>query len=462
MWMPVLLAALAPLGFRVESTEFATAVFHVNCLTGAIPCSKTAIETFWRDDLHWTAEDDRQLQRWSRAVQSATDRQPRGPESPFVPSATAFYPRLAAARAIIAAALDSRSAAEFRSRARTLASPVELAHLAATLEHFDRRLHPWWKTKAEPMTPAPMRSLQARLNQPDIRLLAARLSRFTESAISSGDFHVHLVPRTDSVEGSNGTVVGRHVLIELNHQYDPKFSPSIVLHEFTHALFNAAPPERHRELIRAFADAPQPQSQALYALLNEELATAVQALVIHDPAVTAADLYNHPFIGRIALATAPLLQAALDNGGTLFDGFPDAYLRAGTAEMRDEAASPRFILSSVALAPIGDLDLAIDAFHEGFSAVNGAGFGDRDRYPELNIVFLITYDKLGTLDGNSWEGELAALSKSHRGFAFSAPRNRKGRIYVLAARDEATLVEVVRLLAAMRSGVPDGLVVGVE
>jgi len=461
MWIPVLLAAMAPLVFRVESTEFATAVYHVNCLTGAIPCTKAAIENLWHHDLQWTAEDDRQLQRWSRAVQSATARQPLGPESPFIPSGTAFYPRLAAGRAIIAAALDSGSAAEFRAHARALASPVELSHLAAVLEHFDRRLRPWWKAKAESMTPGPMRSLQARLSQPDIRLFAARLSRFTESAISSGDFHVHLVPRTDSIEGTTGTVVGRHLLIELNHQYDPKFSPSIVLHEFTHALFNAAPMERHRELIRAFAEAPQPQSQALYALLNEELATAVQALVIHDPALRAGDLYNHPFIGRIALATAPLLQAALDRGGTLFDGFPDAYLRAGAAELKDEAASPRFILSSVALAPIGDLDLAIDAFHEGIPAVNGAGFGDRDRYPELNIVFLITYDKLNELAGNPWESDLTALSQRHRGFAFSAPRNRKGRIYVLAARDEQTLVEVVKRLAAIRTGAPDGLVLGI-
>ena len=57
--------------------------------------------------------------------------------------------------------------------------------------------------------------------------------------------------------------------------------------------------------------------------------------------------------------------------------------------------------------------------------------------------------------------EIVPLSQQRRGFAFSAPRNSKGRTYVLAGRDDMTVAEVVKRLAAIRTGTGDGLVLSV-
>ena len=61
----------------------------------------------------------------------------------------------------------------------------------------------------------------------------------------------------------------------------------------------------------------------------------------------------------------------------------------------------------------------------------------------------------------NWD-EIVPLSQQHRGFAFSSPRNNKGRTYVLAGRDDMTVAEVVKRLAAIRTRTADGLVLSVD
>ena len=73
---------------------------------------------------------------------------------------------------------------------------------------------------------------------------------------------------------------------------------------------------------------------------------------------------------------------------------------------------------------------------------------------------MITCDKLDAIAGN-WE-DIVPLSRCHRDLAFSSPRKSKGRVYVLAGRDDKIVGETVRRLAEMPTVCGDGLILSVD
>src|SRR5258708_5074576 len=190
MLVLALLAVTAPFRFHVDAAEFPNVVYHVSCLSGRSPCTKPEIEKFWHDDLHWTDLDRRQLDAWNAALDGVAARQPKPLDSPFLPNYASYYPSLAAIRRIIAAGLDSRSPAEFRKRAATLASANEVVQLSNALQHFQRRLRPWWRSEGERYAAARRKPIQSLMNAPGVATVADRIARFMESEMASREFRV--------------------------------------------------------------------------------------------------------------------------------------------------------------------------------------------------------------------------------------------------------------------------------
>jgi hypothetical protein len=455
-----LLVAAAPFQFHIDVAEFPNAVYHLGCLSGRSPCTKREIEKFWHGDLHWKNADQRQLDAWTAALDSLAGRQPKPPESPFLPNYANFYPGLRAVNRIIAAGLDSRSPAEFRKHAATLASANEIAQISAALAYFQQRLRPWWRSKGQPYAAAHQRSVQTAMDAPGVSVTADRIARFMESEITNREYRIDLIPRSDpKSDGATATVVGNHLLIEVTDAGETADALPFMMHELTHALYDLAPLRLHQQLIRDFGSASEPNSQPLYSILNEGIATAVQINLMRQ-AMPDQDVYRDPFIPRIGRAVSGSLARALDNGPTLFHGFFDTYFRASAAELKEELASPLFNLSSAMPLSIGKLDEAEKACHSYLATHWTGDFADRNRFPEVNLLVLITYDMLDAISDN-WS-EIIPLSQVHRGFAFVAPRNTKGRWYVLAGKDDGAVVDVVKRLAAIRTGASDGVLLTID
>jgi hypothetical protein len=461
MLVLALLAAAAPFQVFVDVAEFPNVLHHVSCLGKNVPCTFDEIEKFWRERLHWTSADQKQVDLWRATIRKIAEKQPKPAPSPFVPNFQAYYPEIAAVQRILAAGLESRSPADFRKRAAGLAASEEIGQLSAVLEHFQRRLRPWWTSEGRRYGESRRNSLAARLKSPEITALVQRIARFMNSEIVSRDFHVHLIPRGDpKSDAAKASFVRNHAFLEVTDNLQGEEVVAIVVHEIAHALYELAPIAKHRQLIDSFAAASNPQSQALYTLLNEGLATGVQIALMRQKGISDEDAYRHPFIPRIGRTVSAPLERSLTNGPTLFDGFLETYLRAGTDALGDEVASPRFILSSVSVALIGEMEQTSKAFWSEFSPLSSVDFGDRERYPELNLLFLLPYDKLGAIATNS--EELLRLSRSHGGFAFAMPRKKKGRVFVVTGKDDKTAAEVVRRLAGMRTGAANGLILSVD
>jgi hypothetical protein len=453
--LAMLAAASVPFQFHVEVSEFPNVVYHVGCLSERNPCTKASVEKFWHEDLHWTDVDQQKLDQWNKVMDAVAKRQPKPPERPFVPNFSGDV-----TGRLMAAGLDSRSPADFRRRAAGLAEAGEVAQLGDTLAHFQRRFHPWWKSNGEAYAMARRRELQRAMQAPGLARLAEQIARFMEAEVTNGVYQLDLLPRNDRKSDAEiATVVGNHLLVEVTDSIKVDQAAPVFLHELTHSLYELAPLSSKEKLMRDFAAAKEPHSQALYALMNEGIATAVQMHLI-PTAEADQDVYRDPFIPRIGRAVSKPLAEALEHGPTLFHGFMDTYLRAGAAEMGEELATPRFTLVTAMYLQVEKLPLASRAYDQNFAAHWTANFSERDRFPELNLVILLTYDKLDAIEGN-WD-EIVPLSKAHRGFAFAAKRNSKGHSFVLAARDDATLAEVVKRLAAIRTGPGEGVRVTID
>jgi hypothetical protein len=446
--------------FQVETEEFSNAVYNLACLSNRIPCTKASFEKFWHEKQTWTPEDQAQLDTWNKVFDAIVARVPKSPNSPFLPNYDAYFPSNSASGHIVAAGLDAHSPADFRRRAAALAPAGEIAQLASALDHFERRLRPWWRSKGQPYAATRRRILQTVVDAPEVSAIAGKVMRFVESEITMRRFYVHLIPRDDtSSDAATATVVGNHVLGELTDFMKPAEMMPLMMHELTHAFYARAPLRLHQKLIQEFVASPEPQSQALYSILNEGIATAVQLSLIREPQ-SDEDAYRDPYIPRIGRAVAPYIKQALDNGPTLFHGFLDTYIKASVAELKEESFSPRFTLITAMRLSVGNLDAANKACDTDFPTHWSASFSERDRFPELNLEILITYDKLDAIEGN-WD-QIVPLSKAHRGFVFSDKRNNKGRTYVLAGRDDATVTELVKKLSEIRTKTQEGILLTVD
>jgi hypothetical protein len=80
-------------------------------------------------------------------------------------------------------------------------------------------------------------------------------------------------------------------------------------------------------------------------------------------------------------------------------------------------------------------------------------------FPELNIVRLARYDELGTL-GERVKG--VDDFQTRRGFAYVLPRGRTARMYLLAGRDDDSLVEVIERFADSGALPSEGPIISVD
>jgi hypothetical protein len=91
---------------------------------------------------------------------------------------------------------------------------------------------------------------------------------------------LHLIPSPDpTTDEAAGTMVGRHVFVEVTNYAKADFAPSVALHETIHYLYDSVPPETHRDRVQMFLARSYPRASSFYTLFNEALAVAAQHLL---------------------------------------------------------------------------------------------------------------------------------------------------------------------------------------
>jgi hypothetical protein len=454
------LLAVIPLQFHYDASEFTNAVYHVACLTNRVPCTNSVFTRFWNVEFHVTPADGAELDAWLSILRKIENAAPAPPPAPFLPNYGSFYPSMSARYRIVTTAIESRSPGEFRRRATKFIDPQDATRLSAVLDHFHRRLHPWWTATGRSAVETHVRQVKQRMKRSGLQPLAGQVAAFLEARLEKPDVFIHAIsgPFPNSMEAS-ATVIGNHFFVEILASDKPDDTIWKAMHELTHAFYDSAPPVRHLGLMKEFAASNELHSQPYYNFLNEAVATAVQMLVYEKLGVKDDDPYHHPYIPRLGRSTLPLLKEALANRRTLYDGFAEPYIRAGTAELKEQTVNPNFILSATAVLRSEKNERAADTFLE---RIRPTFFltteSEWKLFTELNAVRLLTYDELAPFAGQI--ENVDSLTKG-RGFAYVVPHHTKGSVFYLAGRDTDALIDAVMRLAKMPSVPVQGLIFSV-
>jgi hypothetical protein len=452
------------LEFTVDATESTNAIYHLACLADQIPCTKDAFERFWHDTLHWTAADQRELGGWIGGLRKIALAAGRPQASPYLGNYRSFLPDVDAQLQIMHAAIESRSLAEFRRRTRRWLSYDEAASLQHAMAHFRNRLRPWWRTTGHNAVQARLQQTQRQLRSHTIVTLAGQVAAFVEAESPARDIYVHFIPGPEpKSDAASATFVSNHCFVEVTGAATPDGMTSVSMHELTHYLYETAQARRHLELMQQFVSSEVPDASALYALLNEALASAVQGLLSErsrsSEAASDEGDYRHPFIPRLGHSTVPVLKDALARGSTLYQGFAQAYLRAATHELGGDTTNPKFFLTSAAILPTEKGASAYEVFLKEFEPVSFIRSDQWRLFPNLNLAFLHAYDELAAF---STAFPALVSYTNRRGFAYMDSRDGHARICILAGADAEAIADVVRAFAKLKSVAASGLVLSVD
>ena len=436
-------AALAPLHFHVDLSEFANAVYHVGCLTDRIACSKPVIARFWNEDYHVTEEDGARFDDFRATMEGIENTAGEIPPAPFLPNFAGYYPPLRLRVRIMAAALGAKSAADFRRRAAPLAKPEAVDHLARILDAVEKRLHPWWVSKGLPTVRPKLKGLERQIGKLGAAELAREVAAFVDAGDATRDVYLHAIP-SPGYAGNDATASPtlNHFCMEIIHEFDAGAVTAIAVHELTHSLYELAPEEKKMALMRAFVDSPDPAAQGLYMYLNEAVATAVQLLFLERHGQHDDDPYRNRYIPRLAVAALPLVRDALREHKTLFDGFAAAYIAGGRTALGEDTDSLAFRFSSPALLGQDELRGAFrEATSLNFVATSEA---EREKFARLHVVRVMTYDQDGSAD------------RTHRGVATLRSLDEHRSELLLVGRDAAAVGELSRKVAEWKGPVAPG------
>jgi hypothetical protein len=458
MLLGLALAAALPLTVAVDAAEFSNAAYTVPCLAGHIPCSRDLYERLWQDQLRWSAQDDEQLGRWKAVVARATAAAPPASPAPLLANFLSFYPSVRARMAIVSAVAGAGSTRHVARAARRVVSSDDARILQEVLEHFERRLRPWWQSTGRAVVAGHIAQVKEGLTT-DHRAISSSVSAFIGARLPAARVFVHAVPGPAAAgDESAATVVEQHFFVEIVSRDTARETVWKAMHELTHAYYDAAPADTHAELMRQFVEAPEPSAAAFYAYFNETLATAVQYIVLERDGESIGGEdggYRHPFIPRLARALLPTVRTALASGGSITQGIVPAYLTAGRASLGDAASQPTFTLASAALIGADQHRPAIAAFRQAFNVWSSTNTMQEWRaFAELSAVFFVTHAELLRDGPQVPDVELAVR---HRAFAYTTRHHAKSRILVLAGRDPSAVSDLVTQLSALPTFPADGV-----
>jgi hypothetical protein len=400
--------------------------------------------------------------RWSPAQSD----DPQAGPFPYVGNTAALQPGLAAQRQVIAALFDASRANDLQQRAGL--SAEDAGRVFSAVEHFRRRLNPWWQSSGRRVVPVDLRRVRAHLRGRDLSRLISDLEAFSESDYSVTEIRVHAIPvPVPSADAGNATFAGNHVVVEAIPALDAEDFSAVVIHESTHCIYDRSPMSRLTALMDQFAKINAPQASGFYALLNEALATAVQLLAIErlDPGVGIGatddrDVYRHAFIPRAGRAALRALKESIAAGSTLYRGFVPSYIREVRLELGDDVNRPGFLLSAVALLPAEKTGDASSTFYAELQPVNVVGADSWKRYSRLDVVFLMTHDVVVEAFASSFP-DIAALAKT-RGFAYRGSRAGQGSVFILSGVDALAVSDVIKALARLPSLPESGLLLKLD
>jgi hypothetical protein len=449
------------LKLTVQVSELSNLIYQLDCLSGFANCSQSAYLHLWKTTLHWTAEDQSQLEQWK-----LLRRKYHGPvtlnEPEFQPATLPWNgpTGLELGDKFSIATFYATDEQSLRSHWEVIVAPADLPRLESMVGHFQPRFSRWWSEEGQEEAARFKRELQNSLQQQDMQVLLGSFATFYDADVPDGYpvyLNLFLRPRTEDTR-SKATMLENHAAVEFIPGEDVNRRLTIVIHEICHFLYSSSPDSQKQRLINAFADSPDSTSLAAWGLLNEGLATALGNGIAGEHLLTPAtykkqlqsplSLYNDASIDASAKALIPFLKTQLSNGKTVYDAdFVDGYLGCLKNGMSALLMMPARLLTELTIIYASDF---ADVFQHEISpqlrggiypfegVENGNSWAMHRKYPKLNAVVLLSAKTLPLLrrsDSSIPEADFRSMQRASynkdRRWVYSVQRFPSTYVFVI-------------------------------
>lgn len=464
--------------FQVDVRAQANLIYHVDCLSRAAQCTSEVFEQLWRDHIGLGSGDRKLLDEWA-AIKRQIEREAGDRTLPIKASVPILGTRDDFSwNKIQYVGFLSSDASELERGWSALMAPATATRLVEILNHFRPRFETWWRThEAEAANFVP--GLEAALKKGRAPELLRAAARFYRSELGDRRLFIHLflqpkIPRPNS----QATVVGPHLVVEIEPNENPEERVGVIVHELAHHLFARMPAERKAWLADTLF-ASGPAGPPAWYLLDEIQATVIGNIMAGRNAMppesfkkrldAARGFYNDDAIDLGARASERVFDEALKKGRAMRASFADEYVAALQAGMGDKLATPSLYLRNMIVNVDDDesqwpqkLRRAVRSSSTwSLTPLADAKLIDRlDRYPGASAVVMALIDQAPKLApayrslGIAPDGLTATLGSS-RGLIFIAQRTPLAYSFVFLAHDDAVMNGLIAAfqVCQLKSGV---------
>lgn len=449
-----------PIEFEAASGLFENAFYHVLCLADQISCSRHQIESHWHQTLMWNEEDEQRLD----AVKSVLNDISESSEDPipikFMANYRSYYPSIRDQDRLLQKILESGNSDRIPLAVSGVVSSQDASQIAAAFKHFQDRMRPWWEANRRGETATYEHELVMNLQSENLLALPISVARLMQINLSRVGLHVVRSTNRSGV-ASSATVMGRHIFIEAGPRDTAIDGVWKTLHELVHLSYDNATMDVHRDLIDQFLKTKRSNAVNYYTILNEVLATALQLIVYEYLQIDESGgdaVYNDFFVRESAFAIRPILKEWVEHESELHSGFVTRYIDAIDARIGEKTLRPQFILNSTFLIGREKHSEAFELFRDLVSPI-ALSDEESDSFSRVNITRLMTYEEIDSQPG--------LLPKdidlqAHSGLVYSPIPVSQRRTYLIAAKDEAALNNVIKRFAELDDVTGVGLLVAID
>jgi len=453
-----------------RSSYLGNLTYDLDCLADLIPCSH---EPAWNAE--WTAEDREVLTDWRELRTRYTGDIEDRPVSPTRPPLSTPHLVRPVATGMRLAAFGARDLDDYLARLALFATAADIRTVRRVLEHFAPRGRTAWLAHRARLE-ATATAMATLAQDPNVVAALGAVAPFYRADIAAGGRHVlELVWRTTSGGSLSNVNLGTVATVEVHDGETVDRMFAAAMHEVFHGWFASSPLDDQVTLAMRFARSGDALAEPAYGLLDESVATALDARMIWraiDPVGftrAAADpngFYDDALIDRTSKALAPELEPWVRGGKPIFDpDFAAMYLRAAHAAF-PRGAPPIAYLRELACSSEPDLARATE--HLTSVANPWAVFTteDLDETPTLvqlhqawATVLLRTPAWLSELDRQPYldPATIALLrAQPDRAFVLTVPRTPIGVLFIFVARDNDAMTALIDAFAReteLRAGV---------
>jgi hypothetical protein len=335
----------------------ANLVYQLDMVSGFLPYSKSAvISNLWTERIATNPDDTKFLDQWKQTMRKL-ETKGQGDYNPrLLYSVATIQSEAEKTREI---GLTASSLLDFSKRVAKEVDPQAAKELSSVIAHFQPAFLNWWNQEAEPKGTDFRVKADKLLKSEKLISLTKDLVRFYQPELPDGYIvPVQFMYKPKAREGSHGEQVGTAAVMEFFEGESPANRIDVTMHELSHFFFRKAGVAKHEALTARFQKVKDQSAMAVFAIMNEALATALnngmvaQALMDAKPLKEYRDAslswYFNDSIDTTAKSSYDWLVRYAKQGGTLHDPeFAKTYVETIRAGMGSKVDAPSVQLFGV-------------------------------------------------------------------------------------------------------------------